>query len=102
MAALAFFYGIFYFGARMGNQIIHIEDRGDDGSRVFAKPEEWIEITKGMAEDSDSFLLKADATFRDAKPILLNAVFWPLRKLEESYWNSRATTIGEQAQALNL
>jgi len=92
LIAFAFFYTTCFVAARLSHNIILLENLSlNRGSRVIAKPEEWIDMTKEMARASGSFLLRVDLIARDIKPDFLNSIFWPLRKLEEFYWNSRQT-----------
>ena len=84
--------GLLYFGvyllARNNGDIVHIENRGSEtGRTIRAQPPQWIEIQIGIAEDTGSAPLAFWARLAKAKTLILNTLFWPLRKLETIYRN---------------
>lgn len=85
--------GLLYFGVylfvRNHGDIVHIENRGSEtGRTIQAHLPEWIEIQIGLAEEAGSVPLAFSARMAKARPWILNAVFWPLRKLEALIYNS--------------
>jgi hypothetical protein len=74
-----------YACIRITHRIVRFQNRSGGKQEVVARPEEWSDLLIDMAEGKP--IIEAYARGQKRAPGFLNFVFWPLRSIEEAWWN---------------
>jgi hypothetical protein len=78
-------YLVMYAYARMTHHIVHLQNRSEGKQTVAATPDEWSDLLIDMSKGKP--VVGAYARGQKKTPVVLNVFFWPLRSLEEVWWN---------------
>jgi hypothetical protein len=78
-------YLVMYAYARMTHRIVHFQSHSEGKQKVVARPDKWNDLLIAMSKGKP--LAEVYARGQKRTPVVLNVFFWPLRSLEEAWWN---------------